>query len=74
MCLQKKKLLLVAAAAITIWAFIQSASAQNSGIGGDSFTRLLWRGTDGSVALYKLDPNLNLVINRNYPQLTNGSQ
>jgi hypothetical protein len=66
MGLQKRNLLLVAAAAITIWAFIQSASAQNSGIGGDSFTRLLWRGTDGSATLFKLDANLNVVSNRNY--------
>ena len=66
MGVHRKNFLLVAAAAITMWAFIQSASAQNSGIGGDSFTRLLWRATDGSIAVYKLDANLNLVNSHTY--------
>jgi hypothetical protein len=61
-----KKNLLLAAAVMTTWVFIQSASAQNSGIGGDLYTRLLWRGTDGSAALYKLDANLNIVSTRTY--------
>jgi hypothetical protein len=36
-------------------------SAQTSGVGGDGYTRLLWRGTDGSISLWKLDGNLKEV-------------
>lgn len=64
--LRKRCLLAAAIAAIAILACLQPASAQNSGTGGDSFTRLLWRGTDGSASLWKLDLNLNFVGNRNY--------
>jgi len=56
----------LAAAIIIIWASIQSSPAQNSGVGGDLFTRLLWRGTDGSIVLYKLDANLHLVLRHGY--------
>ena len=61
-----KVLRAVAAALIIICASIQSSPAQNSGIGGDAFTRLLWRGTDGSIVLYKLDANLNSISSLGY--------
>lgn len=55
------KKLLAVATAVTMWATIQPGpvSAQSSGIGGDGFTRLLWRGTDYHISLWKLDANLN---------------
>ena len=40
--------------------------AQTSGLGGDGFTRVLWRGTDSSVSLWRLDSNLDPQLNRNY--------
>jgi hypothetical protein len=56
-----RKRLLAVAAAVTMWAVIQpdTVSAQTSGIGGDGYTRLLWRGTDSRISLWKLDPVLN---------------
>ena len=39
-------------------------SVQTSRVGNDGFTRVLWRGTDGSVSLYKLDANLNFVAEK----------
>jgi hypothetical protein len=33
-------------------------SAQTSGVGPDGFTRILWRGTDGKVVLWKLNAGL----------------
>jgi hypothetical protein len=53
--------LLAIAAAVAMWATIQpgTASAQNSGLGPDGFTRLMWRGTDYHISLWKLDSNLN---------------
>jgi hypothetical protein len=58
-----KKLFFMAAATAMWVAAIQPGvlSAQTSGVGGDGFTRLLWRGTDGSISLWKLDGNLNEV-------------
>jgi len=41
-------------------------SAQTSGIGKDGFTRILWRGTDGRIALWKLDANLVKVAEQQY--------
>ncbi len=48
------------AAVTTLCAAIQPAilSAQTSGVGSDDYTRILWRGTDGSISLWKLDGNL----------------
>ena len=56
------------AAAVTMWATLQPCivSAQNSGIGGDGFTRLMWRGTDYRISLWALDPNLNAVVSHAY--------
>jgi hypothetical protein len=64
-----RKNLLFMAAAATVWAAAMQpsfSSAQSSGIGGDGVTRLLWRGTDGSISLWKLDGNLNFLGNHNY--------
>ena len=33
-------------------------SAQTSGVGSDGFTRILWRGTDGKISLWKLNASL----------------
>jgi hypothetical protein len=49
---------LAAIAAIALAFHPDAASAQNSGLGGDGYTRALWRGTDGSISLWKLDPPL----------------
>jgi hypothetical protein len=62
----KIKRILLAIAVIAMWAVAHPACAQNSGIGGDNFTRLLWQGTDGSAAVYKLDISLNLVNSHTY--------
>jgi hypothetical protein len=58
---------LLAIAAFTILAIFQpgTVSAQNSGIGGDGFMRLLWV-MNGHMVLWKLDPNLNMVASKDY--------
>ena len=59
-----RKNLLFLAASTTIWAAAMhpgDASAQSSGIGGDGDTRLLWRGTDGSISVWKLNPSLAVL-------------
>ena len=63
-----RKRLLVIAAVITISAAIQpgTVSAQNSGIGGDGFTRLMWRATDYHISLWKLDANLSFSSAKEY--------
>jgi hypothetical protein len=59
---------LATAAAVALWATIQPGpvSAQTTGIGGDGFTRVLWRGTDGSISLWKLNTSLNFVTSHAY--------
>src|SRR3954447_26066167 len=54
------KSLLTVTAAMAMWAALQpgTVSAQTGGVGGDGYTRLMWRGTDGSISLWKLDPAL----------------
>jgi hypothetical protein len=63
-----RKRLLAVATTVIIWATFQpgAVSAQTSGVGGDGNTRVLWRGTDGSITLWKLDPVLNFVNNHAY--------
>jgi hypothetical protein len=58
-----RKRLFAIAAAVTMWATILpgAVSAQNIGLGGDGFTRLMWRGTDYSIALWKINSSLALV-------------
>jgi hypothetical protein len=34
-------------------------SAQTSGVGADGLTRLLWRGTDGEISVWRLNANLS---------------
>jgi hypothetical protein len=62
------KKLLAITAAITMWAVIQpgTLAAQTSGIGGDGWTRLMWRGTDSSISLWKVDPNLKNPMSHQY--------
>jgi hypothetical protein len=59
---------ILAAATVVIASAFHSgaASAQISGFGGDGYTRAMWRGTDGSISLWKLDPALNVVGSHNY--------
>jgi hypothetical protein len=35
-------------------------------LGGDGYARAMWRGTDGSISIWKLDPSLNSVGSQNY--------
>ena len=53
-----RKRLLAVAAAVTMWATIQpgTVSAQQSGVGSDGYTRLLWRGTNSNISLWKIPP------------------
>ena len=59
-----------AAAAVAIALAFQpgavSAQTQVAVLGPDGYTRAMWRGTDGSISLWKLDPVLNLVGSHNY--------
>src|SRR5436190_3817697 len=56
------------AAAVAMWVTVQpgTLSAQTSGVGGDGFTRLLWRNTDSQISLWKLDSNLNATAFQEY--------
>jgi hypothetical protein len=66
MRIRKTLLAIVAAGIMAATIQVGTAFAQNTGVGGDGYTRLLWRGTDYSIALYKLDPNLNFVSGVTY--------
>jgi hypothetical protein len=52
-----KKLLLIGAV-ITLWFAIQPGilSAQASGIGSDSYTRIMWTTDNGQISLWKVSP------------------
>ena len=67
-----KRLLLAVAAAAMIWTVFEPEPglAQSSGVGGDGYTRMLWRRTDSSISLWKLDPSLNMVSVTNYGPYT----
>lgn len=67
--MRARKSMLAIAAAVAMWATFQPAtvSAQNSGVGGDHSTALMWRGTDYEISLWKLDANLNFVTNHLEP-------
>lgn len=60
--------LFVLAAVIIVWTAIQPGilSAQNSGAGSDANTRLLWRATDSSISVWKLNTSLGFVTSRVY--------
>ena len=62
------KSMLAIAAAVAMWVTFQpgTVSAQNSGVGGDHSTVLMWRGTNYNISLWKLDANLNFVTNHVY--------
>jgi hypothetical protein len=61
---------IVGAAAVAIALAFQagavSAQTQVSILGNDGYTRAMWRGTDGSINLWKLDPVLNFVGSHGY--------
>jgi hypothetical protein len=64
--LRKKLLMAVAAIAICTLGHPPDASAQTSGIGGDGNTRFVWRGTDSSICLWKLNPGLGFLNSHCY--------
>jgi len=66
MRIRKTLLAIVAVGVMAATIQVSRAFAQNTGIGGDGYTRLLWRGTDYSISLWKLDSNLHLVTNHAY--------
>src|SRR5664279_1828996 len=61
-----KKLFVIAAFALASTMFQGVVSAQTSGVGNDGYTRILWRGTDGSISMWKLDANVNYVTYHAY--------
>jgi hypothetical protein len=65
----RKKLIALAAAAAMLGGSV-SAYAQASGVAGDGTNRLLWKGTDGRVSLWKLDANMNYNTSREYGPYT----
>jgi hypothetical protein len=65
--LKFKSVLAAAAVATIALAFQPSpAAAQTAGVGVDGYARAMWRGTDGSITLWKLDPALNYVGSHQY--------
>jgi hypothetical protein len=66
-----RRRVLFLAAIILAWNAIHPgvASAQTSGVGGDGITRILWRGTDGKISVWKLDGSLNGIGAREYGPL-----
>jgi hypothetical protein len=66
MRIRKALLAIVAAGVMAATIQVGTAFAQNTGVGGDGYTRLLFRGTDYSIGLWKLDPNFNIVISITY--------
>jgi hypothetical protein len=62
--MHRKLFALAAFAAMS--AFETGAFAQTSGVGSDGQTRILWRGTDGSVSLWNVDASLNYLAYHAY--------
>src|SRR5947209_6261721 len=62
------KELILAAATAVVWASVHPSnlSAQTSGVGSDGYTRVLWRATNGSVSVWKVDSNLNYTDSHIY--------
>jgi hypothetical protein len=62
------KELMLAAASAVVWASVypSNLSAQTSGVGTDGYTRVLWRATNGSVSVWKVDADLNYVDSHVY--------
>jgi hypothetical protein len=63
--LDLKSVLVATAIAIALACHPGAALAQTqvAAVGADGYTRAMWRGTDGSISLWKLDPVLNFVGN-----------
>jgi hypothetical protein len=61
---------ILGAAAVAIAVVFQpgaaSAQAQIPFPGADGYTRVMWRGTDGSISLWKLDGSWNAAGSHNY--------
>ena len=58
--------LLAVAVVISAFVTIQPVLAQSSGVGCDGATRLLWRGINQSITLWKLDATLNFLTNASF--------
>jgi hypothetical protein len=58
--------LLAVAVVISAFVTIQPVLAQSSGVGCDGATRLLWKGINQSIALWKLDANLNFLTDAGF--------
>ena len=60
--------LLTLTTAVVVLSAIQPSilSAQTSGVGADGFTRILWRGTDGKISVWKLNAGLSHVADVQY--------
>jgi hypothetical protein len=66
-----RKKLMAAVATLALCAGINgTAYAQSHGVAGDGTNRLLWKGTDGRVSLWKLDANLNYATSKEYGPYT----
>ena len=61
-----KSILAVAAVAAALFFQPEAASACCGAVGSDGYIRTSWRGTDGSISLWKLDPAFNVVGSHNY--------
>ena len=62
------KQLLMAVAGAVVWASVDPSimSGQTSGVGSDGNTRVLWRATNGSVSVWKVDADLNYIDSHVY--------
>jgi hypothetical protein len=56
----------VTAIALACQPVAASAQTQVATLGADGYTRAMWRGTDGSISVWKLDPVLNYVGSHKY--------
>lgn len=68
MTITLRKTFLVMAMAITLLVVIQPSvlSAQNSGVGSDGYTRFMWRGTNNSISIWRLNPSLGGPVGHVY--------
>jgi len=60
--------LILAGLSVLVWSYVHPGklSAQTSGVGNDGYTRVLWRATNGSVSVWKVDANLNYTDSHTY--------
>jgi hypothetical protein len=66
MRVRKNPLAIVAACVMAATIQVGTAFAQNTGVDGAGNTVLLWRATDYSISLWKIDPNFNLLNSHVY--------